>query len=337
MIGGMNGRRRCHLFKLGLRKELADVGRSGRRPTPVQRRRFPYSKAATCLARRNRHWQDRCVRVADAAADWAGQTLAAPDLRPRARSDARARDAGKRSTICGVGSRAAAPKCQQISALRRGAHVVATPGRALDHMRVRRYARWLDRVDPRRGRRDARHGFCQDLDAILKRPRDTTDGALLGDVPSRIWRCRTAQVGAGDHRARKPPPARSRVSGRLPHRQPRANRRWRAFSIWKIPPWCFAAPGWRSVAGRNSKAAARARRCTAAWSSASVIGDGVVSRQSRCDRDRRRGAQPRHRAPDARRQLRRPGLAEATASEDRPSGTWQDGDHTGRAAEPPCG
>ena len=73
---------------------------------------------------------------------------------------------------------------QQIRALERGADVVvATPGRALDH--IRRGTLELDALavlvlDEADEMLDM--GFAEDLDAILEAtPDDAADGAVLGD------------------------------------------------------------------------------------------------------------------------------------------------------------
>src|SRR5262249_44396075 len=82
-----------------------------------------------------------------------------------------------------------APMHQQIRALERGADVVvATPGRALDHMR-RQTLRLdalpvlvLDEADEMLAM-----GFAEDLDAILKAPPDTRQTALFSaTMPPRI-------------------------------------------------------------------------------------------------------------------------------------------------------
>jgi ATP-dependent RNA helicase DeaD len=82
-----------------------------------------------------------------------------------------------------------APMHQQISALQRGAHVVvATPGRALDHMR--RKTLQLDAVrvlvlDEADEMLDM--GFAEDLDAILQATPDTRQTALFSaTMPARI-------------------------------------------------------------------------------------------------------------------------------------------------------
>ena len=77
-----------------------------------------------------------------------------------------------------------APMHQQIRALERGAHiVVATPGRALDHLKrttLRLDALQVLVLDEADEMLDM--GFAEDLDAILKAtPAVTADGALFGD------------------------------------------------------------------------------------------------------------------------------------------------------------
>ena len=82
-----------------------------------------------------------------------------------------------------------APMHQQISALQRGAHVVvATPGRALDHMRRKTLqldslrVLVLDEADEMLDM-----GFAEDLDAILQATPDTRQTALFSaTMPARI-------------------------------------------------------------------------------------------------------------------------------------------------------
>src|SRR5712672_3585191 len=82
-----------------------------------------------------------------------------------------------------------APMHQQISALQRGAHVVvATPGRALDHMRRKTLlldglrVLILDEADEMLDM-----GFAEDLDAILKATPNTRQTALFSaTMPARI-------------------------------------------------------------------------------------------------------------------------------------------------------
>ena len=151
-----------------------------------------------------------------------------------------------------------APMHQQIRALERGAHiVVATPGRALDH--IRRSTLQLDGLqvlvlDEADEMLDM--GFADDLDAILKAtPEHTADGALLGDdagadsvdcgaapEESRARHDRAREAGGRQGAARP--------AGRL-HRQPRAQ----AGDARAHPRHggsgrrrsCSAAPGWKST------------------------------------------------------------------------------------------
>ena len=116
-------------------------------PTPIQREAIPVllagrdvlGQAATGTG------QDRRLRAAAAPADRGGGGAPRPDERPRPRAHARAGDAGGggHPQVRRGGSASAscplyggAPMDQQIRALQRGADVVvATPGRALDHLR----------------------------------------------------------------------------------------------------------------------------------------------------------------------------------------------------------
>ena len=115
--------------------------------------------------------------------------------RPRAdpRADARAGDAGGRSRPQVREGHRRSPSCRSTAARRwisrsarcaRGADVVvATPGRALDHLRRQTLdARRARGAGARRSRRDARHGLRRGPRGDPHRDAgDAADGALCGD------------------------------------------------------------------------------------------------------------------------------------------------------------
>ena len=137
-----------------------------------------------------------------------------------------------------------APMQQQIRALERGANVVvATPGRALDH--IRRGTLELDRLrvlvlDEADEMLDM--GFAEDLDAILEAtPAGAADGALLGDdagADPGDRRAAPEEPGAHHDRAREAGgrQAAARPPGRLHRRRaPTSRRRSSACSTSEDP------------------------------------------------------------------------------------------------------
>ena len=118
--------------------------------------------------------------------------------RARARADARAGDAGRRGGAQVRARRPAHASCrstaarrcsQQIRALERGANiVVATPGRALDH--IRRGTLKLDRLDVLvldEADEMLDMGFAEDLDAILEAtPPERQTALFSATMPARI-------------------------------------------------------------------------------------------------------------------------------------------------------
>jgi ATP-dependent RNA helicase DeaD len=142
----------------------------------------------------------------------------------------------------------------QVRALERGVDVVvATPGRALDHIRRRTLhlasvkAVVLDEADEMLDM-----GFAEDLEAILGRTPDTRQTALFSaTLPKRILdrgQAETAQARSTARpwlRARPPAFARWRISSRAPTR-------WRhsaasSTSSTPLPPSCFAGREPRST------------------------------------------------------------------------------------------
>ena len=132
----------------------------------------PADRQGPARAGGHRHGQDRRLRAADdpAARPRGRAARRRRPARPGAGADARAGHAGGRGhpqvRAAASASRVVpvyggASMSQQIRALERGADiVVATPGRALDHLR--RGTLKLDALTharARRGRRDARHGL----------------------------------------------------------------------------------------------------------------------------------------------------------------------------------
>ena len=154
---------------------------------------------ATCSGRRRpapaRPPPSRCRCCSASAEDADGE---AADRRPRARADARAGDAGRRSDPqvrqgprrhASLPVYGGAPISQQIRTLERGAGiVVATPGRALDH--IKRGTLKLDHLrvlvlDEADEMLDM--GFAEDLDAILEATPKTRQTALFSaTMPARI-------------------------------------------------------------------------------------------------------------------------------------------------------
>ena len=177
-----------------------------------------------------------------------------------------------------------APMHQQIRALERGADiVVATPGRALDHLRRgHAEARALEVARARRGRRDARHGLRR---GPRRHPRPTTPetrqtALFAATMPPRILSIAATHLQRPDarhHRAReargrqaaaRPPGrlrrgARAQAGGARPRARHREPRRRRSSS---------AARGSRSTSSStcSTRTATAPRRCTAAWNSASA-------------------------------------------------------------------
>ena len=176
-----------------------------------------------------------------------------------------------------------APMLQQIRGLERGANiVVATPGRALDHLR--RGTLKLDKLDILildEADEMLDMGFAEDLDAILEAtPADTPDGALLGhDAGAHPVDRGTApqEPDAAHDRARDArPPASCRASARSPTswRAPTSRRRSSACSRSRIPTRRSSSAARGSKSTRSSRCSTRTaiapRRCTAAWNSASA-------------------------------------------------------------------
>ena len=169
-------------------------------PTPVQRETIPLLLAGRDVLGPggDRHRQDGRVRAADAAArsfrtPRPARTPAASCSSPRASCRCRSRrpstSTPRASASRWCPSTAARRFRQQIRTLERGAGiVVATPGRALDH--IRRGTLKLDHLrmlvlDEADEMLDM--GFAEDLDAILEATPKTRQTALFSaTMPSRI-------------------------------------------------------------------------------------------------------------------------------------------------------
>ena len=327
---------RARRRRRGPRLRRADAG-------PARSDSAAAARARSARAGRDRHGQDRGVRAADAAAHLrsTGRSRARPAAwcwcRPanwRCRSPRRCT-----STPRGVGSTVlplygGAPMHQQIRALERGAHVVvATPGRALDH--IRRGTLELDALrmlvlDEADEMLDM--GFADDLDAILKATPETRQTALFSaTMPARILSIaerhlkNPARVTIAREKTGRRQGA-ARPAGRVHRQRARTSRRRSAAcSTWRIRwrRWCSAAPGSKSSrwSRRSTRTAIAPRRCTAAWMQrAARPRDGAVpgAEGRSAGRDRRRRARPRHRASLARRQLRRAGVAGGVPAPHRP-------------------
>ena len=179
-----------------------------------------------------------------------------------------------------------APMHQQIRALERGAHVVvATPGRALDHMRrgdahARRAAQCLvlDEADEMLDM-----GFADDLDAILKATPETRQTALFSaTMPARILSIAERHL---KNPARVTIAREKTGAGKLPRVRQVAyivSRAHKPATLARVLD--MEDPGGRAgvlphaarsrVAGRDAstRTATAPRRCTAAWSSGSATG-----------------------------------------------------------------
>ena len=191
-------------------------------PTPIQREAIPPLLAGRDLARPggHRHRQDGRLRAAAAAAarrrDDAAAAAAAPSILvppaswrcrwPRRSTATAGRSASRVLPIYG-----GQPIGQQLRALERGVDVVvATPGRALDH--IRRGTLELDGVDgrrPRRGRRDARHGLRRGPRGDPRR-----DARRSGRRCSSRRRCRRASRRSPTRHLTRPGPHRDRPRAR---------------------------------------------------------------------------------------------------------------------------
>ena len=235
-----------------------------------KRRRFsakPFrssSRAATCWPGRHRHRQDRRVCAADdsspAPAERRGARRTALVLVPTrelAMQVAEATHKYARGTgLIVVPLYGGASMPQQIRALDRGADiVVATPGRALDHLgrrslRPRRRSRCSCSTKPtrcstwalprtstpssrrrrRRVRRRCSRRRCRRACARLP--------SVISAIPS-----------ASPSRAKRPPPGSCRASARSPTSSGARTKppRCSACSTWRVRrrPWCSAAPGSR--------------------------------------------------------------------------------------------
>ena len=311
-------------------------------PTPVQRETIPLllagrdllGQAATGTGKTAAFALPMLQRMPQLGAE-----RSAPHDRAGARADARARDAGgggdpqvrarRRADAC-CRSTAARRCCQQIRALERGANiVVATPGRALDHIR--------------RGTLDARRlrmlvldeademldmGFAEDLDAILEATPRRSGRRRCSRRRCRRGSCRSPSATCAIPRASRSR-ARRPAAGKLPRVRQVAYivaRAHKPAALERVLDIENARLGARVLphaargrhAGRDAQRARPPRRGAARRHGAAAARprDGALPRgRSRsARRDRRRGARPRHRAAVARHQLRRAGLARRPTS-----------------------
>jgi len=158
-----------------------------------------------------------------------------------------------------------APMHQQIRTLERGASiVVATPGRALDHIRRRTLA--LDQLrvlvlDEADEMLDM--GFAEDLDAILDAtPAGRQTALFSATMPARILSIanRHLKDPARVAIAREKP-----VAGKLPRV------RQVAYIVARPHKSAALASKWILSSKRSTRTATAPSRCTAGWSSASAI------------------------------------------------------------------
>ncbi len=314
-------------------------------PTPIQREAIPpllegrdlLGQAATG------HRQDGGLRPADPAARRHGRSRAESPPRARARADARARHAGRRGAapLRPGEARERAPDLrrpaigQQLRALQRGVEVVvATPGRALDH--IERGTLELDGVRmrrARRGRRDARHGLRRGprRDPRSARREQRQTALFSATMPPRIVSiARAAPARPGPHRDRARAArrrARRRACGRSPTswRAPTSTPRSGACSTSRSPTSAIVFCRTRLEVDELTEALnARGYRAEALHGGiAQEQRDRVMKRfrsnsSDLLDRHRRRGARPRHRARQPRHQLRRPDRARRLRAPHRP-------------------
>jgi ATP-dependent RNA helicase DeaD len=187
--------------KLGLRRELTDVvsALGYEEPTPVQREAIPLLLEGRDLLGQAETGTGKTAAFALPMLQRIGQARPSPRqtcglvLVPTRELAMQVAEAIHKYAR-GVGLTVlplygGAPMHQQIAALQRGAHiVVATPGRALDHMRRKTLV--LDGVnvlvlDEADEMLDM--GFAEDLDAILKATPETRQTALFSaTLPARI-------------------------------------------------------------------------------------------------------------------------------------------------------
>jgi ATP-dependent RNA helicase DeaD len=213
---------------------------------------------------------------------------------------------------------------QQLRALKRGVDVVvATPGRALDHCAAARSARpravvVLDEADEMLDM-----GFAEDLEAILARRPGAADGALLGDDAAAHRRIAsgTCAIPRGPHRARatarRPAPRRGPA---VAYVVPRAHKLAALGRVLDLEAPASALVFCRTRIEVDELAetlGGRGYRAEALHGGMSQEQRDRVMKPFRdgairpAGRDRRRRARARHRAPLARRQLRRAPTPEA--------------------------
>ena len=291
------------------------------------------------------HGQDRRVRAADAAARRRPRRSAPrPHDAARARADARARDAGRRGDPQVRGRRSgvsvapdlrrrvdgpADPRAQARRRRRRGDARAGRSTTSAAHAEARRACAMvvLDEADEMLDM-----GFAEDLEAILAATPPERQTALFSATmppriaaiaerhlrnPARVTIAREKAAGGDDA---------ARAAGRLHRRARRTSpRRSAACSTWSSPTSAIVfcrtrievdelaetlnAHGYRAEALHGGMVAGAARPR-----------DGAVPRgeDRPARRDRRRRARPRHRAPVARRQLRRAVRARGLRAPDRP-------------------
>ena len=172
-------------------------------------------------------------------------------------------------------------RCSRSSALERGADVVvATPGRALDHLGAAD-ARSLDVADPRarRGRRDARHGLRRGPRGDPRgHSREERQTALFSaTMPPRIVRSPsgTCAIRSASRSARRS--------------RPRA-----AAAIRRSPTWSRARTSRRRCSACSTSRPPRRRSCSAGRGTEvdTLVRDAERARLSRRGAARRHGAAP---------------------------------------------
>ena len=249
-------------------------------PTPVQRETIPLLIAGRDRARAggDRHRKNRGLRAAHAAApcpdaerrrDTRGLVLVPTRELAMQVAEAIHKYAQGRGVDV-VPIYGGASMSQQIRALERGADiVVATPGRALDHLRRRTLTLGgAAGAGPRRSRRNARHGLRRRSRRHPRGDAETRQTALFSaTMPARIVAIAQRHLknpARVTSRAKKPRRASCRACGRWPTWSPArtSRRRSTACSTWRIRPRrsSSAARASRSSAGRDAERARPSRR-----------------------------------------------------------------------------
>ena len=332
MTAGGDSAKMAKGFKaLGLVDELVEtVAALGyEEPTPIQREVIPLflkeadilAQAATGTGKTAAFALPMLQRIAgDGAARGSPRGLVLVPTRELAMQVSEAfHKYGRRVGVTVVPVYGGAPIDQQVRALKRGVEVViATPGRAMDH--IRRGTLVLDRVkivvlDEADEMLDL--GFAEDLDAILAAtPGDRQTALFSATMPSRIAAIASRHLKT----PKRVTIAREVAKGEIPKvRQmayivPRGQKPAALSRVLELEAptsvivFCRTRFEVDDLSGTLLRTATARNRFTAASAAPERPRDEGLSRGTgrRARRHRRRRARTRHRAPLARRELRRP-------------------------------